>query len=274
MRFLDELRGVLPRHAEVLERLVAGVEAGEQWRWLELACSIAAGRGDEWSDLDVGLGAAAGEDGERPIADAEALARSLGPIRDLLVHPLPGRPLHRRLAAELESGVQLDLVVFPAAERPGLPPGSVALVDKDGTLATAWRPDAIGPPAPEQLREWAFLGWWALSDAAKYLTRGSQFEAADRIAEARRLALQLHAAAQGIDYPAFGLTSILDAPEPAVPMWLEETYSVAEPGPLRAAAVATARLLRDATTALGLHLGLELDVPLRAAVLQRLEPPA
>ena len=271
--FVDGLRATLPRHAAVLDALSAAVAADDRWRWLELGCSVAGGRGDEWSDLDLGIGAVTDDDGELPAGAAEALVRSLGPVTDLLVQPLPGRPRHRRIAAELASGVQVDLVMFPAADRPGLPPGSVALVDKDGRLATPWRPDAIGTPPAEQLREWAFLGWWALSDVAKYLARGATFEAADRIAEARRLALQLHAAAQGVDYPLFGLTALLDAPEPVVPMWLEESYSVAEPEPLRAAAHATARLLHDATIAVELGLGLDLDIALRGAVVRRLAAP-
>lgn len=266
------LRRQLPRHADVLERLVAGVEGDERWRWLELGCSVADGRGDEWSDLDVGVGAACAGDDDLPSAAAEALVRSLGEITDLLVCRIEGRAKpHRRIAAELASGVQIDLVVLPAGDRPGLPPGSVALVDKDGTLATPWSPDAIGTPAPAELREWAFLAWWALSDTAKYLARGSLFEAADRVAEARRLALQLHAAAQQIDYPLFGLTAILDEAEPDVPMWLEETYAPADPTELRAAAVATSRLLRDATTAVEMQLGVELDLPLAEAVRRRLE---
>jgi hypothetical protein len=273
--FVEQLRGALPRHADALAALVAAVSGDDRWRWLELGCSVAGGRGDEWSDLDLGLGAvpdAGGGLAVDAVAAAEDLVRSLGPVTDLLVHELPGRSRHRRIAAELATGVQVDLVVFPAGDRPGLPPGSVALVDKDGTLAHAWRPDALGPPGAAELREWAFLGWWALSDVAKYLARGSLLEAAERLAEARRLALQLHAAAQGVDYPRFGLTAILDAPAPAVPMWLEETYAPAEPATLAAAAGAAIRLLRDGVTAVELGLGVELDVPLAAAVLRRLRP--
>lgn len=283
--FIEGLRATLPRHANVLAALVAGVEADERWRWFELGCSVGRGAGDERSDLDVGIGAAAldgdgdrdgndvGEDGDDvPVDAAVALVRSVGPVVDLLVHRLDRPGPHRRIAAEYASGVQLDLVVLPAADRPGLPPGSIALVDKDGALTTPWDPDvrAAATTGPATLREWAFLAWWALGDAAKYLARGSAFEVADRIAEARRLALQLHAAAQGVDYPLFGLTSILDAPEPVVPMWLEETYGPVEPAPLAEAADATVRLLRDAVTAVELRFGVELDVPLAASVMARL----
>jgi hypothetical protein len=269
--FVEHLRASLPRHAEALAALRAGVEADDRWRWLELGCSVAAGRGDERSDLDLALGARCPGEDDLPVAEAEALVRRVGSPVDLLVHRMDRPAPHRRIAAELTGGLQLDLVVMPAGNRPGLPPGSVALVDKDGTLARPWRPDAMGPPSHDQLREWVFLGWWALSDVAKYLARGSPFEAADRIAEARRLALQLHAAAQGIDYPWFGLTALLDEPQPALPMWLEETYGAAEPQPLAAAARATARLLRDGVTAVELTSGVRLDVPLAGAVLARLD---
>jgi hypothetical protein len=39
------------------------------------------------------------------------------------------------------------------------------------------------------------LAWWAVSDVAKYLQRGSLFEAADRITSIREWALRLFAAA-------------------------------------------------------------------------------
>jgi hypothetical protein len=39
--------GDLTAHAEVLEGLRREVDDSERWRWLELGCSLAAGRGDQ-----------------------------------------------------------------------------------------------------------------------------------------------------------------------------------------------------------------------------------
>ncbi|MEL6985171.1 MAG: hypothetical protein AAFO29_22250, partial [Actinomycetota bacterium] len=46
----------LPRHAEVIDALRREVETSDAWRWLELSCSLATGRGDGLSDIDVGVG--------------------------------------------------------------------------------------------------------------------------------------------------------------------------------------------------------------------------
>jgi hypothetical protein len=62
----------------------------------------------------------------------------------------------------------------------------------------------------EQVRERAFLGWCALIDAAKYLRRGSMWEAHGRLQEARHRIWVLWAAAAGALYPWHGLSHVLD----------------------------------------------------------------
>lgn len=241
--------GDLPAHAEVLERLRHEVNGSERWRWLELSCSLAAGRGDELSDIDAGVGYAeplALEDVDR---EGAALVGAAGSIRDLLVHAMPAWPPGaRRFAVEYASGVQLDLVLMPASRRQGLPEGAVAVVDKDARLAQPWRPPIADPPTESEAREWAMLGWWAISDVAKYLRRGSLFEAVERINEARQQALRLYAAARQIPYPAFGLVSLLDTEPYEVPTSLDRTYCVpVDPAAVAAAADATADLLETAS---------------------------
>jgi hypothetical protein len=72
----------LPRHAAVVEALRHAVEESEQWRWLELSCSLAAGRGDDLSDVDAGVGYAE----SITLADLERegteLVSAAGPIAD------------------------------------------------------------------------------------------------------------------------------------------------------------------------------------------------
>jgi hypothetical protein len=135
---------------------------------------------------------------------------------------------------------------MPASWRPGLPPQSVALYDRDGQLSRPWQPGSASASA-ETAREWACLGWVALGDLAKYLDRGSGWEARARLEEARAQAWQLWAVATGAVYPAFGLTAVLDAAEVRLPPGLDATAAGPDPADVWRAAVATADLLAYVT---------------------------
>jgi hypothetical protein len=115
-------------------------------------------------------------------------------------------------------------VLIPADWREGVPDRTTVLVDKDRRLHTAWTPPSRQPPDEALVREWMFLGWWALSAAAKYLVRRSLFEAVEALAEARRHALQLFAASRSVPYAGLGLVSLLDFPPFELPPSLESTY--------------------------------------------------
>ena len=232
----------LPRQAALIDALRTAVETSETWRWLEVCCSLAAGRGDELSDVDAGIGYEGALDLES--AGLELVHAGGEPI-DVLAHVMAGWPPEtRRFAVEYRNGPQLDLVLLPATRRVGLPTGAVAVVDKDGRLAEAWSPPAEAPPSPEEAREWLLLGWWALSDVAKYVRRGSMFEAVERLTEARQQALKLHAAAAGVPFPSFGLVSLLDFPPYELPPGLAATYATPDSKQdVLAAALAIADLL-------------------------------
>ncbi|MHB8399334.1 MAG: hypothetical protein ACYDCI_10445 [Candidatus Limnocylindrales bacterium] len=233
----------LPDHADILGRLVGEIEADTRFRFIEVDCSIARGTADRLSDLDLALGIA---DDSWPdaLGAVPALLGRLGPLVDLLEHQLVewGERPHRRFFAQYENGVQIDLVALPVSQRPGLPVGSLALYDADGHLATTVIPRAAQASAAD-VREWAFLAWIALADLDKYVRRGSPWEAFERLQQARTFLWRLWAVAQGLEYPVFGLTSVLDAPVLAVPDGVEETVATLDPGALRAAAVHLARLL-------------------------------
>lgn len=216
----------LPRHAAVIDALRGAVDASDAWRWLEVCCSLAAGRGDEWSDVDAGVGYGDAFDPADLDTAGVELVHAAGEPVDVLAHVMPGWPPEtRRFAVEYRNGVQLDLVLMPATRRVGLPTGAVAVVDKDGDLAEPWSPPVEGPPSPAEAREWLMLGWWAVSDVAKYARRGSLFEAVERLTEARQHALRLHAAAAGVPFPSFGLVSLLDFPPFELPPGLAATYA-------------------------------------------------
>jgi hypothetical protein len=121
--------------------------------------------------------------------------------------------------------------------------------------------EASGPGAG-QVREWAFGGWCALADLAKYVRRGSAWEALDRLHEGRTQLWRLHAAASRIADPQYGLTSVLDFAPDDIPAGIEQTVAGLALPSLLAAARQTARLL----TAAGQRLPADLQAALPHAM--------
>ncbi|HEY9408025.1 MAG TPA: hypothetical protein VIP77_00465 [Jiangellaceae bacterium] len=227
---------------EIVERL-RGWAADTPWcEWVELGGSLARGAGDAWSDVDAGLGVLT--DG---VAFAErrdialAAAGTFAQVADTLVQPYGtgDRPADH-LVVQYADGRQLSLVVMPAENRPGLPPGSRAVLDRAGRLSTPYVPPVASADAG-QVREWAFLAWWALADVAKHARRASVWRAIGALDEARTHVWQVHAAALGLDYPGYGAVSVENAAG-ASPAGIEQTLPAAATAP---AILAAARALAD-----------------------------
>jgi len=255
------IAGLGPRlavQARLLDGLLTAVAADPRWEWLELGCSVAHGRGDELSDLDLGLGFT----DEAAVAGVDGVLRGLGPVVDLSAQPYDGMP---RWWVQYSDGGQIDLVAMPAARRPGLAPGGVALLDRTGRLAVGFTP-SLWRAGPDDPRNWLMDGWEAVSNIVKYVRRGSLLEALDQLHRVRERIFQLWAAGAGVPYPAYGLTSLLDEPVPALPPGIERTYAVPERAAVAAAARAAAELLHRA----GEHARAGLDTPLRPYVGDRL----
>ena len=271
---LDRLQERLPRHGALLGAMRSVVVADERWRFLELGCSLGAGEGDDLSDIDAGIGYLDVASSDVAGAATEFAAR-IGEPLDLIVHGMDGWPSDvRRLAATYDDGLQLDLVVMPAAMRAGRPDRTIVLVDKDHQLDREVTPVRRPPPSVEEAREWTVLGWWAVSTADKYVRRRSLFEAVHAIDEARTHALRLWAAGHSIPYAAFGLTSLLDVPPFELPATLLSTYAVPDdPTKVAAANVAVADLLDDACAAASRAIDVDISSPLAAATRQRLTSP-
>ena len=274
----------LPNHARLIEQLRLAVVDDDRWRWLELSCSLAAGRGDRWSDIDVGIGHDVADELLRT-AGLDLVER-IGSAVDVLVHADPAWPDGiLRFAVEYSValpaatghaavddgiGIQLDLVFMPAGHRPGLPDGSQVLVDKDDHLSTIWTPPVARATA-EQAREWTMLGWWALSNVAKYLQREARYEAVAALEEARTQTLRVFAAARAVPYPAFGLTTLLDAEPAVLPDRLDATYAAPDdPDGILAAAFAIVELLTAAADEAGVRLERDLSTPWATTVVARL----
>ncbi len=242
-RWLATMPAGVSGQRRLLESLICAAEAEPAFRWLELGGSLARGAGDELSDIDAGLGIA-DESWPEGLAAAEAAVRAASPVSDAFRQRFPGKdgPPAWHLCTLYDSGLQLSLVVMAASQRAGLPPQSVALYDLDGQLARPWTPDSAAADA-DTMREWACLGWVALGDLAKYLDRGSAWEARARLEEARAQAWQLWAVAVGAVYPAFGLTAVLDVPDVTLPPGLDATAAGPGLAEVRRAAIALADLL-------------------------------
>jgi hypothetical protein len=230
---------------ELLSYLLDAAQADPAIRWIELGGSLARDAGDELSDIDAGVGIADTQWPTAITAVRDVITRA-GPVADQFQQPFGAKEGRSgwHLFTLYASGLQLSLVVVPATWRPGLPPLAIALYDIDGQLAPAWLPDAASTTA-ETAREWACLAWLALGELAKYLDRGSGWEARSRLEEARNLAWQLWALGIGAIYPAFGLTSVLDTAGHAVPAGMDRTTAGLDIPSLRAAAATLAGVLDE-----------------------------
>lgn len=258
--WISGLGSELAVQSRLLHRLLTALETDQRWEWLELGGSVAEGRGDALSDLDLGLGYR-DDLGPPPVDDVTAMLRGLGEVVDLSAQPWDGVP---RWWVQYADDGQIDLVVMAAGSRPGRAPGSVALLDRQGRLRRTFTPQVWAASA-EEVRGWLLDGWEALANAAKYVRRGSTLEGMEQIHRARGRVLQLWAVGEGIGYPMFGLTSLLDDANAELPADIEATYPAPDRASVLSAALATARLLHQA----GLHAQSDLDTPLREYVTAR-----
>lgn len=268
--WLESLRDEIAAQRLLLRRLLDAVSGDQRYRWLELSCSIAQGRGDRWSDLDVGLGVA-DDLWPETLEALPVLIESLGEVVDVLYHSLPtmGNQPHQRAFVQYADGVQLDLVAIPAHLPNGKQPESLILYDPDGLRKEPWDASVLQPHVAT-IREWAFLGWIALADLAKYLRRGSLWEALERLHEARTQVWRLWAAGTGLRYPVYGLTTVFDHPEAGVPPGIEATLAALDSVALRRAALACAALLQETARVAGEKWEATLPTDIADVVLDRL----
>jgi hypothetical protein len=272
--WIARLRARLPRHAAVITALAAAVEANDVWSSLLVGCSLGSERGDEWSDIDAGLAYRTPLDADDLDDAGRDLIASAGTVIDVLVHRLDGMDdTCRRFAVEYADGIQLDLAVVPAPWQ-RTRSRDIPIVDKDGDLEHLVEAPAelTRTRARQQLREWVMLGWWAVSDVAKYIERDSLFEAAARIESIRGQALRVHAFAENIPDPVHGLTSLLDYPPFELPPGLRDTYCRPDDrASVVDAAHAAAALLASAAEHAAKQSAIDLSTPWASTARQRLQ---
>lgn len=187
----------------------------------------------------------------------ESLLRDLGLLQDLLHHTPPdeqGRKRHHFIAI-YEDNLQLSLMVTPSSWTLGLKPDAVVLYDPDEMLTQPWYPSAKTTTST-QAREWAFLAWLDLTDAAKYLDRGSLWEALDRLEKSRTHAWQLWAIASKLDFATYGVGQVIDD-SVAFPPGIENTTASLDAKAIRSACLALADVLELVIESANRELALE-----------------
>ena len=114
---------VIGPQADVLMRLLKGVDADNRMRALSIEGSIARGGADELSDLDTRVWVA-DDEFDAVLADLPSLARVIGVTVDILFET-PGSPF---LFVQYADGVQLELLALRASEANGRASGELVLI--------------------------------------------------------------------------------------------------------------------------------------------------
>jgi hypothetical protein len=242
-RWLRSLPNELAPHRELLLGLMREAERDPGIRMLVVGCSIGRGAADELSDVDA-MYAVVDTAWRDAIRESEGVVRRVGDVIDMyqqVIEP-PDRELapYQHTFAQYASGVQLDLVVAVARERQAPRPDWVVLYDPDGRVGG----DAKASAATEaQVRQWMYVALVHLSACAKYLTRGSLWEAQAQLDATRAELWRLWAVAERIPDPQYGLTAVLDAPDAPMPENIEETVAGLDRRALRSAAMSCGELL-------------------------------
>jgi hypothetical protein len=242
--WLAHLPAVLDRHRETLRALTAVAESDDRIRLLVVGCSIGRGVADSLSDIDAYMGIAKGA-WPAFLSDVDALVKTLGEFVDLYHKTMipPGKAAYQFTFVQYANGVPLELVVAEAPESRARPADWVVLHDPDDRVKGEATP---GYGTIEEVRDWSQAAWTRLGGCAKYLARGSLWEALEMLHLARTDAWRLWAVAHHIADPQYGLTAVLDTPSAPLPPNISGTVPRLDRAEIMRAALACADLL-DAT---------------------------
>jgi len=242
-RWLRSLPIELAPHREVMLGLMREAERDPGIRVLVVGCSLGRGAADELSDVDA-MYAVIDTAWRDTVRDSAAVVRRVGDVIDMhqqIIEPTDrGLPAYQHTFAQYASGVQLDLVVAVARERQAPRPDWIVLYDPDERIAGEAKTSAA---TETQVRQWMHVALVHLSACAKYLTRGSLWEANAQLDAARGELWRLWAVAERIADPQYGLTAVLDAPDAPMPENIEATVAGLDRRALRSAAMACGELL-------------------------------
>jgi hypothetical protein len=244
-RWLRDLPAQLGPQRDVITGLLNEAREDARIRLFVVGCSIGRGAADALSDVD-GLYGVEQSRWLTATADSAELVRRVAPLIDLYQATLPpaspdAHP-YQHTFAQYASGVQIDLVVAVARERQAPRADWVVLYDPEQRVSDVPKIEA---PSEDQVRGWTYACLIHLSACAKYLTRGSLWEARTQLDLARTELWRVWAVAQHVLDPQYGLTAILDAPAPQLPSRIEATIAPLARGPMRSAALACFDMLEE-----------------------------
>ena len=174
-QWLRELHPRLARHRGLLERLLAQARADDRIRILVVGCSIGPGVADELSDIDAYM-AVRPEQWSAYVSGADDLLAHLGELVDTSRNPFvrDGTSDAELVWALFKDGVQLELVIASAPDALSAKRDWVVLHDPDGRIGELARERRA---SADEVRKWAYEGWSLLLLCAKYVSRGSLWEA-------------------------------------------------------------------------------------------------
>ena len=242
--WLRALPAELAPQADVLRGVVELAKANDRIRVVVVGCSIGRGNADALSDIDAWIGVTDDADWRAGLPAIDAGFAALAPILDRHSQFLiDGKgKAYRGTFIEYQNGVQIDLTVSPtfAERRPDR--DWVVLYDPDGRVSGV---PETRHPTDEQVRTWMFGGLGRLSAAAKYLRRGSLWEAHAVLESARADLWRLWAVAIDAPDPQFGLTAVLDVPGAQLLPGIERTIAPLDRAKLLDASTACLDLLTE-----------------------------
>jgi len=242
-RWLRSLPKELAPHREVMRALMREAERDPAIRVLVVGCSLGRGAADELSDVDA-MYAVVDTAWRDAVRESAGVVRRVGDVIDM--HQQIIEPANRELLpyqhtfAQYASGVQLDLVVAIARDHQAPRPDWIVLYDPDGRIVGEAK---AGAATEEQVRRWMHVALVHLSACAKYLTRGSLWEANAQLDAARAELWRLWAVAERIVDPQYGLTAVLDALDAPMPENIEATVAGLDRRALRSAAMSCGEIL-------------------------------
>jgi hypothetical protein len=239
--WLENLSSELEEHRAVLRGLMSESQGDRRIRVLIVGCSLGRGTADARSDIDAFLGV---EEWRSFLSELGPLLGRLGVVVDLYHQTLkpPQKEPYQRSFVQYRSGVQLDLVVAPVAPEMFMRADWVVLHDPDDRIHSR---NSAGRASLEEVEVWAYQGLEHLSACAKYIARGSLWEAHEQLHQARGQIWRLWAVANDVTDPQFGLTAVLDTPKLSTPPAIEETVARLDRQELARAAVVCADLFDE-----------------------------
>lgn len=241
--WLDGQPSAIAPQVAIIRRLLEAARADDRIRLLVIGCSIGRGAADRLSDIDA-LIAVDAERWESFRADEGALLRRLSALADAHVKTVEAGDGDYRLAWALYAdGVQLELVITRAKDGVRAASDWVVLHDPDGRV----RGERLAHAATRtEVDEWAYDAWSSLLLCAKYVRRGSLWEALETLHAARTRLWRLWAVSRRVGDPQYGLTAVFEAPGVTPPRGIEATHPALNARSITAAALACAELVEGA----------------------------